>query len=833
MEYMGSIVCVNDAACDPLMTTGMNGTCYSGNLPVFKLQKQCNVTNPTLVAQLNGEALQVTYTCDRLAQSCHFEFWISQIESFHCALHQCVYHLASNTTYCAHIQCTCLPDALLCGKNGFVDISEFLKDITGPGHVHCNEHQACAFSEPKLDELMNTLFAESSIQLQCRSGECLHVTQVPSSDLPGLMELSGWMYVGLVSALFSLLGLLGLCFFTRRSPQDMSLASSSSSLLNTDTDPLLNNHLPITLAFEHVTYHVATTSVLHQVHGYARPGQLTAIMGSSGAGKSTLLDLLAHREKSGVVREGGILSFNGRQLPSETYSRVVGYVDQEDTLMSTLTVEETILYSALLRLPSDMSYEAKVSRVKATMVELGIAHLANQRIGNSSKRGISGGEKRRVSIACEMVTSPSVLLLDEPTSGLDAFNAYKVVECLMNLARTYQRTIVLTIHQPRSNIFALFDTLILLSKGNVVYSGEAKKLADHLKRLGYPCPPGYNLADYLMDLTFKQTLPSEVSPYMSFNVQDLIAGYHASTVFKETQLTIKEALIPGPLVLPNHSQRPGFWNQFKILASRTFKHTLRHPSLLLMHYLIAIVVALLCGTMFWQLSNDIPGFQNRLGCFFFITSLFMFSCLSSIHVFAQDRILFTRERANGYYQPITFFLCKTFFDLIPLRVFPPIVLGLVMYPMVGLVNLPWVFFKFLIALILFNLTAASWVFLISLLFKDVAVANLAASLLMLFSMLFGGLLLNSDTVPFVFQWIKDFSFFNYALEALIVNELKTLTLTESKFGLQINVPAAVILSSFGFDAQAYWIDIAKLVTLGSVILTSAYLVLHFFVKEKR
>ncbi|KAJ1502652.1 hypothetical protein HMI54_008839, partial [Coelomomyces lativittatus] len=540
-----------------------------------------------------------------------------------------------------------------------------------------------------VDQEDTLMFAESSIQLQCRSGECLHVTQVPSSDLPGLMELSGWMYVGLVSALFSLLGLLGLCFFTRRSPQDMSLASSSSSLLNTDTDPLLNNHLPITLAFEHVTYHVATTSVLHQVHGYARPGQLTAIMGSSGAGKSTLLDLLAHREKSGVVREGGILSFNGRQLPSETYSRVVGYVDQEDTLMSTLTVEETILYSALLRLPSDMSYEAKVSRVKATMVELGIAHLANQRIGNSSKRGISGGEKRRVSIACEMVTSPSVLLLDEPTSGLDAFNAYKVVECLMNLARTYQRTIVLTIHQPRSNIFALFDTLILLSKGNVVYSGEAKKLADHLKRLGYPCPPGYNLADYLMDLTFKQTLPSEVSPYMSFNVQDLIAGYHASTVFKETQLTIKEALIPGPLVLPNHSQRPGFWNQFKILASRTFKHTLRHPSLLLMHYLIAIVVALLCGTMFWQLSNDIPGFQNRLGCFFFITSLFMFSCLSSIHVFAQDRILFTRERANGYYQPITFFLCKTFFDLIPLRVFPPIVLGLVMYPMVGLVNLPW------------------------------------------------------------------------------------------------------------------------------------------------
>jgi ABC-type multidrug transport system ATPase subunit len=193
-------------------------------------------------------------------------------------------------------------------------------------------------------------------------------------------------------------------------------------------------------------------------------------------------------------------------------------VDQEDTLMDTLTVEETIMLSALLRLPRTMSLAAKKKRVKDTMDELGIYHIAQTRIGSSETRGISGGEKRRVSIACELVTSPSILFLDEPTSGLgkhmitilsnhhlkpfkDSYNAYNVIECLVTLARNYNRTVVFTIHQPRSNIFALFDQLVLLSQGNLVYSGPAEEVVNHLNDIGHPCPVGFNIADYIVDLT--------------------------------------------------------------------------------------------------------------------------------------------------------------------------------------------------------------------------------------------------------------------------------------------------------------------------------------------
>jgi ABC-type multidrug transport system ATPase subunit len=192
---------------------------------------------------------------------------------------------------------------------------------------------------------------------------------------------------------------------------------------------------------------------------------------------------------------------NGKFIDTRRYRNIIGYVDQEDTLMDTLTVYEIILDSALLRLPRDMPLAVKKRRVQETMMELGIVGIANRRIGNTESRGISGGEKRRVSIACELVTSPSIIFLDEPTSGLDSYNAYNVIECLVSLARDYNRCVVLTIHQPRSNIYALFDKLLLLAKGRMVYSGPAQQEAiDHFSRQGFECPKGFNIADYLGEL---------------------------------------------------------------------------------------------------------------------------------------------------------------------------------------------------------------------------------------------------------------------------------------------------------------------------------------------
>ena len=196
---------------------------------------------------------------------------------------------------------------------------------------------------------------------------------------------------------------------------------------------LMSDHVPASLRFQGLSYRLDHRILLDGITGHIRPGQVVAIMGASGAGKSTLLDILARKHKKGAV--SGDILVNGRHVADDAFRKVMGFVDQEDTLMSTLTVYETVLYSALLRLPREMSFEAKKFRTLETMHELGILGIKDARIGEtgeptlcflkndyaempSGNRSISGGEKRRVSIACELVTSPSILFLDEPTSGV-------------------------------------------------------------------------------------------------------------------------------------------------------------------------------------------------------------------------------------------------------------------------------------------------------------------------------------------------------------------------------------------------------------------------------
>jgi len=587
-----------------------------------------------------------------------------------------------------------------------------------------------------------------------------------------------------------------------------------------------------------------------------------------------------------------------------------------------------------------MSLQAKRFRTLETLNELGILGIKDSRIGSSGHRSISGGEKRRVSIACELVTSPSILFLDEPTSGLDAYNALSVVDSLVTLAREYNRTVIFTIHQPRSNIVALFDQLVLLSQGKLVYAGDVNKCHDYFDSIGYPCPAGFNLADYLIDMTSQASVKSVSfeSPLTEATTATSVLGYHddpdepaqdaeialptsrpalsirssrqpSSTEVEVTELQTrisastaggfvkrKTSQLLGVLTPTSHRheelpvspklaelvenfreseiarsgnaefeevrrnaqqehtadangvlpdvafetsltrgrKRASYGTQFRILSGRAFKNLYRDPALLTAHYASSIVVALICGLFFHNLGFDIPGFQNRLGVFFFALALFGFSCLSSLSLFANERILFMRERANGYYSSFTYFCAKILFDIVPLRVVPPFVFGGIVYGLVGFVPTATAFWKFILVLVLFNLTTASIILLLSIAFASVGVGSLVGTLIMLFNLLFTGLLINRETVSDYFQWLFTLSFFHAAFEALAVNEMRYLSLRQSKFGVELDVPAATILSMFGLRAQSFWWpNVALLGIFFGVFTTSSFLILHYYVKEKR
>ncbi|KAK9712006.1 FAD-dependent urate hydroxylase [Basidiobolus ranarum] len=929
-------VCESDQACNSLVPTGQNGTCYQGGLVVFNNYQVCDVTNRKIIDMLPNQPPQVTFNCNANEKTCGFQFWIDQIESFYCTLDHCEFRedrsYDGNATYytCPNIRCKCMPDEMLCGQEGSIDISEFLEEeIEGPASFKCNTKDGCRFEEPAMNDLILSVFGDSYITLNCHSGECLHYTQVPGYSRPEKPKNTSLMIISIVSVLIFILGVsAGAVYLARKNKQNSSdYLPLDQYNPDDEAGKLMDNHTPAALMFRGVNYIVGKKQVLNNVHGIVKPGQVMAIMGASGAGKTTFLDILARKNKSGLVT--GDIFVNGRVVTDSQFKRVVGYVDQEDTLMPTLTVYETILYSALLRLPRNMSSEAKKHRVYETMSELGILGIKDSLIGDSGARGISGGEKRRVSIACELVTSPSILFLDEPTSGLDAYNAYNVIECLVTLARNYNRTVIFTIHQPRSNIFALFDQLVLLADGWMIYSGVASKVRSHFESIGHPCPLGFNIADFMVDLSKHAVKPpeedfeddeelipgltnsnnnveaetshngrrrsirlmqedslysprrvsvtnpfddlstvtstpeannpwqTEISPWagnnesstassrnsetvdgMSSHLLMLVREYKRSTlahnIADEIERIVGTNQVDGANIpIIGTYRRSSWYTQYKILSDRTFKNLYRNPYLMLTHYVISVFLAVLCGLLFYQVTNDIAGFQNRMGVFFFVCALFGFGCLTSLQVFASERILFVRERANGYYSPITYFASKVMFDIVPLRVIPPILLGIIIYNMVGLAPGMEHFLKFLLVLVMFNLTAASISLFLGILFKEVSVANLLSSLVMLFSMLFGGLLLNKDSIPPYLRWLKDLSFFNYALEAMLVNEMKYLQLTEKKYGLQIDIPGATILSTFGFNAANYWPDVIKLSSMFCIFIVLSFVCLQMFVKEKR
>ncbi|OLL24559.1 ABC transporter G family member [Neolecta irregularis DAH-3] len=900
---------MTDSACGALMPGGIDGVCYKGGLTVKENHQMCNVTNRKILDQLKEKLPQVTFSCNRELQQCNFQFWVDQIESFYCGLNSCTFEediqYNSNTTKydCEKVQCKCVPDRLLCGEDGSIDISEFLTEsIKGPGSFSCSSNDnSCRFEEPAMNDLIKSVFGDTSITLNCNSGECLHYTEVPGYQHPEKPSNTPLIAASLSGAIVLLIFLvLGLYKI-----MDLAYRFRQSQIPEEEVAKLMSTHEPATLSFKDISYAVASKQILSDVQGTVQHGQVMAIVGASGAGKTSFLDILARKNKRGLVT--GKVLVNGAEISDSEFRKISGFVDQEDSLLPTLTVFETIMYSARLRLPRDMSLEAKRCRVLETMHELGILPIRDMMIGSEGARGISGGEKRRVSIACELVTSPSILFLDEPTSGLDSYNAFNVVENLVALARNYNRTVVFTIHQPRSNIVALFDHLLLLAHGKMVYSGDLSNCQSYFENIGFPCPAGFNIADYLVDLTMHawheksqdsymdnnqegteanasrshllaqdeqrllasasrsdtalndlettsqlansrvvqsnrervedNTSTGETNSLLSARFEALVEAYQSSDIFKKIKSDIHKEIdqhSTNQEMAPASRgyKRVGWLQQFSILSSRTFKNLYRNPMLMLTHYAIAVLLALLCGFLFFNVSNDISGFQNRLGLFFFILALFGFSTLSSLNIFAGERNLFVRERANGYYAPVNS-LFKVLFDIIPLRVIPPIVMGLIIYPMVGLVPEVPEFFKFILVLVLFNLTAAAICLFIGIVFKELGVASLFGSLMMLFSLLFAGLLLNHDSIPPQALWLQSLSFFHYAFEALLVNEVRYLSLSEQKFGLSIEVPGATILSTFGFDVTAFWQDIIGLAIFEGVFVVLAYFALHFLLVEKR
>ncbi|KAF8397578.1 hypothetical protein HHK36_016498 [Tetracentron sinense] len=524
-----------------------------------------------------------------------------------------------------------------------------------------------------------------------------------------------------------------------------------------------------------------TKTLLNDISGEARDGELLAVLGASGSGKSTLIDALANRIAKGSLK--GSITLNGEALESRLLKVISAYVMQDDLLFPMLTVEETLMFSAEFRLPRSLSKSKKKARVQALIDQLGLRNAAKTVIGDEGHRGVSGGERRRVSIGIDIIHDPIILFLDEPTSGLDSTSAFMVVKVLQRIAQSGS-IVIMSVHQPSYRILSLFDRLIFLSRGQTVYSGSPANIPHFFAEVGHPIPETENRTEFALDWIREL----EGSPG---GTKDLVEFHKTWQNMKNTRncdsdrqgLSLKDAISAsisrGKLVSgatndsgPTSSV-PTFANpllmEMAVLSKRSIMNSRRMPELFGMRLGTVMVTGFILATIFWQLDDSPRGVQERLGFFAFAMSTTFYTCADALPVFLQERYIFMRETAYNAYRRSSYVLSHALVAL-PSLIFLSAAFAAISFWSVGLAGgiSGFVFFFFIIFASFW--AGSSFVTFLSGVVPHVMLGYTVVVAILAYFLLFSGFFITRNRIPPYWIWFHYISLVKYPYEAVLQNE---------------------------------------------------------------
>ncbi|KAL7114121.1 hypothetical protein ACP275_04G100100 [Erythranthe tilingii] len=455
---------------------------------------------------------------------------------------------------------------------------------------------------------------------------------------------------------------------------------------------------PLYMSFDKVNYYVdmppemkeqgvedQKLQLLREVTGAFRPGVLTALMGVSGAGKTTLMDVLAGRKTGGFIE--GEIKISGFPKNQETFARISGYCEQSDIHSPQVTVRESLIYSAFLRLPKEVTKEQKMVFVDEVMELVELENLKDAIVGIPGVTGLSTEQRKRLTIAVELVANPSIIFMDEPTSGLDARAAAIVMRTVRNTVDT-GRTVVCTIHQPSIDIFEAFDELLLLKRGGqVIYAGplgrHSNKIIEYFEAIsGVPrIKEKYNPATWMLEST---SVATEARLEIDF------AEYYKSTaLFQRNEALVEELskTVPGAKDLYFNTQySESEWGQFKACLWKQWWTYWRSPDYNLVRYFFTLACALLVGTVFWRVGtkkNSDTDLLTIIGAMY-ASVLFVGinNCATVQPVVAVERTVFYRERAAGMYSALPYALAQVIVE-IPYVIIQTTYYTIIVYAMVS------------------------------------------------------------------------------------------------------------------------------------------------------
>ncbi|XP_009977509.1 PREDICTED: ATP-binding cassette sub-family G member 8 [Tauraco erythrolophus] len=554
-------------------------------------------------------------------------------------------------------------------------------------------------------------------------------------------------------------------------------------------------------------------TIIQNLNLKVHSGQMLAIVGSTAGGKTSLLDVITCRDHGGKITSGQI-TINNKPSTPQLVKKCIAHVRQDDRLLPHLTVRETLLFVARLRLPKFFSDSQRQKRVEDVIAELRLRQCANTRVGNEYLRGVSGGERRRVSIGVQLLWNPGILILDEPTSGLDSFTAHNLVITLSRLARG-NRLVLLSLHQPRSDIFQLFDLVLLMTSGVTVYSGTARDMVQYFTELGYPCPRYSNPADFYVDLTSidKQTEEKKTESQKRANtlaklflekVRDfddflwkVTEGDSVATAFsnQRSHLDSEETIN-----MPDHSsdQLPAALKQFTILLRRQVSNDFRDISTLLIRGFEALFMSFLIGFLYYSHEKTRLSVRDTTALLFMIGALVPFAViLDVIAKCHSERAMLYHDLEDGMYSVSSYFFAKVIVLLVWLAVYSA-------------------------------RTMALWA---AALLPTLQLSAFFGNILFTLFYLSGGFVISLENLWEVPSWFSKISFLRWTFQGLMQIQFTDMTYEFTVGNITFSIPGKLITGSLDMDSQPLCTSYLVLAGIICSFLLLYYLTLRF-IKQK-
>ncbi|EAW14323.1 putative ABC transporter [Aspergillus clavatus NRRL 1] len=511
-------------------------------------------------------------------------------------------------------------------------------------------------------------------------------------------------------------------------------------------------------------------NLIDGICGNIQRGELVALMGPSGCGKTTLLNVLARRSPTSGAKTSGECYVNGGKLDKATFGRITSYVEQEDALIGSLTVQETLKFAADLSLPSSVSKAQRRDRIQTLLESFGIQNQAATLVGTPIRKGISGGQKRRVSVASQLITCPKILFLDEPTSGLDSTASYEVISYVKELAIANNLIIIASIHQPSTTTFQLFDKLLLLSKGKTCYFGPVSDVSTHFASIGHPIPSNTNPAEFLLDIVSSDFADSKGGDAVE-RVQQIQASWATATGSQASSQTIEPSEKDRKDIPIEELSRPNVASITFSLLHRSFIKSYRDVVAYGIRIVMYLGLAIMMGTVWLRLHESQEYIQPFINAIFFGSAFMSFMAVAYVPAFLEDRATFIKERANGLYSALPFVISNFIIGL-PFLFLISMLFSVVAYWLSNFRPDAVAFFRLVMWLFLDLVAAESLVVFVTAIFPNFVIALALVAFANGLWMSVGGFLVSPTILnPFwkyVFHYID---YQAYVFQGMMVNEL--------------------------------------------------------------